>query len=223
MSKTGKVLVIVYSKINMLHFLTLGIVLGLSAGFAPGPLMTLVISETLQHDIKSGVKVAIAPIITDLPIIILTLFVISKLTNFHTILGVISLVGGLFILYMAYKNFTVQVVNYDLQKIKPKSLLKGVLANTLSPNPYLFWLSVGAPIMTKALSLDIYAAMAFIISFYILLVGCKVALAIIIGKYKSFLSGHIYIYLMRFLGFLLAILALVLFNDGLELLGIINA
>jgi len=59
-------------------------VLGVSAGFAPGPLLTLVISETLQHDIKSGVKVALAPIITDLPIIIL-----SKLTNFHDILGII--------------------------------------------------------------------------------------------------------------------------------------
>ena len=37
----------------MTEFFTIGIVLGLSAGFAPGPLLTLVISETLQHDIKS--------------------------------------------------------------------------------------------------------------------------------------------------------------------------
>jgi hypothetical protein len=51
----------------MIHFLTIGIILGLSAGFAPGPLLTLVISETLQHNINSGVKVALAPIITDLP------------------------------------------------------------------------------------------------------------------------------------------------------------
>ena len=43
----------------MLHFLTIGTVLGLSAGFAPGPLLTLVIAETLQHDIKAGIKVAL--------------------------------------------------------------------------------------------------------------------------------------------------------------------
>ena len=84
----------------MIHYLTIGAVLGLSAGFAPGPLLTLVISETLQHGIKSGLKVAIAPIITDLPIIIVTLFLISKLSNFHEILGIISLIGGCFILYM---------------------------------------------------------------------------------------------------------------------------
>ena len=50
-------------KTKMINFLTIGTILGLSAGFAPGPLLALVISETLQHDIKSGVKVALAPII----------------------------------------------------------------------------------------------------------------------------------------------------------------
>jgi len=61
----------------MLNFLGIGLILGLSAGFAPGPLLTLVISETLQHDLKAGVKVALAPIITDLPIIIFTLFILD--------------------------------------------------------------------------------------------------------------------------------------------------
>lgn len=72
----------------------MGTVLGLSAGFAPGPLLTLVISETLQHGIKSGIKVALAPIITDLPIVLITLYVLSKLTHFHGILGGISIIGG---------------------------------------------------------------------------------------------------------------------------------
>ena len=80
----------------MVNFLTMGSILGLSAGFAPGPLLTLVISETLQHDIKAGVKVALAPMITDLPIIMLTLFILVKLSGFHKVLGIISCMGGLF-------------------------------------------------------------------------------------------------------------------------------
>ena len=89
----------------MIHFLAIGTMLGLSAGFAPGPLLTLVISETLQHDIKSGVKVALAPIITDLPIIIFTLLILAKLTNFHNILGIISLIGGFLFYLWAAKVF----------------------------------------------------------------------------------------------------------------------
>ncbi len=205
----------------MTHFLTIGTVLGLSAGFAPGPLLTLVISETLQHDIKSGAKVALAPIITDFPIIILTLFILSKLSNFHTILGGISLVGGLFILFMGYQSIRTKGVEVNFKEIKIKSFTKGVLANALSPHPYLFWFSVGAPIMTKAISQNINVAVAFIISFYVFLVGSKILLAILIGKSKFLLSSNAYIFTMRFLGLALCVLAIVLLHDGLNLLKII--
>ena len=78
----------------MVNFLAMGSILGLSAGFAPGPLLTLVISETLQHDIRAGVKVALAPIVTDLPIIMLTLFILVKLSGFHKVLGIILFRDG---------------------------------------------------------------------------------------------------------------------------------
>jgi len=207
----------------MMYFVTVGTVLGFSAGFAPGPLLTLVISETLQHDVKSGVKVALAPIITDLPIIIVTLFVLSKLSNFHNILGVISLAGGFVILTIGYESIRTKGIELSIREAKPKSLTKGVLANALNPHPYLFWFSVGAPIMTKAMSLNISALLAFIISFYSFLVGSKILLAIVTGKSKSFLSGKVYIYTMRFLGLVLGVLAFALFHDGLKLLGIIKA
>ena len=205
----------------MINFLTIGTILGLSAGFAPGPLLTLVISETLQYDIKAGVKVALAPLVTDLPIIILTLFILAKLSNFHNILGVISLIGGCFILFMGYESICTKGVALNFQKTKPKSLTKGILVNFLSPQPYLFWFSVGAPTITKAMNQSIIAALAFISSFWALLVGSKILLAILVGKSKSFLVGNVYIYTMRFLGLVLCGLAFVLFRDGLKLLGII--
>ncbi|MCK5097577.1 MAG: LysE family transporter [Desulfobacteraceae bacterium] len=206
----------------MIHFLTIGIILGLSAGCAPGPLLTLVISETLQHDIKSGVKVALAPFITDLPIIILTLFVLSELSSFHNILGIISLTGGFVILFMGYKSIRFKGVELNLQKTRSQSLAKGILANALSPHPYLFWFSVGAPTMTKAMNQNIIAASAFMIGFYLFLVGSKILLAILVGKSKSFLSGNMYIFTMRFLGLALCVLAFVLFYDGLKLLEIVK-
>jgi threonine/homoserine/homoserine lactone efflux protein len=205
----------------MINFLVIGTILGLSAGFAPGPLLTLVISETLQHDIKSGVKVALAPIITDLPIIIFTLLILAKLTNFHNILGIISLIGGFFILFMGCESIRTKGIELNLQETKPKSLTKGILANALNPHPYLFWFSVGAPIMTKAMRQDIIAPLAFISCFYVFLVGSKILTALLVGRSKSFLRGNVYIYTMRFLGLVLCILAVALFRDGLKLLGII--
>jgi threonine/homoserine/homoserine lactone efflux protein len=205
----------------MVTFLTTGIILGLSAGFAPGPILALVISETLNHDKRAGIKVALAPIITDLPIIVLTLFILSKLSGFHTVLGIISILGGCFILYLGFANLRTKGMSVRLDNVKPKSLQKGIIVNLLSPHPYLFWVSVGGPLTVKAMQHSIIAAAAFITSFYVLLVGSKIGLAILVGNYKSFLQGRIYINTMRTLGFVLVILAIFLFRDGLKLFGLL--
>ena len=206
----------------MIYYFTIGIIFGLSAGFAPGPLLTLVISETLEHDIKSGVKVSLAPIITDLPIVVLTLSVFAQLSNFHSILGVVSLLGGCFVLYMGYESMRSKGCEFNHQKPKPNSFTKGIFANALSPHPYLFWLTVGAPTVTKALSVNIISPLVFIGVFYTFLVGSKILLAILVGKSKTLLSGIAYIYTMRFLGLALCVLAFVLFTDGFKLLGILE-
>jgi threonine/homoserine/homoserine lactone efflux protein len=204
----------------VITFLTTGTILGLSAGLAPGPLMALVVSETIQHNIQAGVKVALAPILTDLPIIILTLYILAKLSRFHHVLGVISIIGACFILYLGIKNITVRGVQIDSKEGTPKSLQKGFFVNVLSPHPYLFWFSVGGPTTIKAMDQSLAAAISFVLSFYVLLVGSKIVLALLVGKSRSFLLGNKYIFAMRLLGFMLIILAGLLLQDGLHLLGI---
>lgn len=158
----------------MIAFLTTGTILGLSAGIAPGPLLALVISETLRHDMKAGVKVALAPIISDLPIVALTLYILAKLSAFNIILGTISFLGGFVLLYMGYESLATKGVNLSFQNLKPQSLKKGIIVNVLNPHPYLFWISIGAPTTIKTWDQSIFAAMAFIGSFYILLHCCPV-------------------------------------------------
>jgi threonine/homoserine/homoserine lactone efflux protein len=205
----------------MVNFLTMGSILGLSAGFAPGPLLTLVISETLRHDIRAGVKVALAPMITDLPIIMLTLFILVKLSGFHNVLGIISCMGGFFVLYLGWQSMVTKGVELNLQETRSKSLAKGIIVNTLNPHPYLFWFSVGGPTVTKAMNQGLFAPLAFIGSFYVLLVGSKILIALLVGKSRSFLTGKGYIYTMRLLGVALCALAIFLFRDGFKLLGFI--
>ena len=205
----------------MIHYLTIGTILGLSAGLAPGPLLALVVSETILHDIRAGIKVALAPLVTDLPIIVLTVFILSRLSGFHGILGVISLAGGLLVLVMGIQGIRARGLEFDIQKARPRSLTKGILVNILSPHPYLFWLSVGAPTMTRANDQHIFAAAAFVISFYSLLIGSKIALAVLVGRSKTILKGSVYVYTMRFLGLALCALAVFLFKDEVNLLGIL--
>ena len=54
----------------MLEAFGTGMLFGLSAGLAPGPLLALGIAQTLRFGAGQGVRVALAPLITDLPIIV---------------------------------------------------------------------------------------------------------------------------------------------------------
>jgi len=49
----------------VIGFLSAGTALGLYAGFSPGPLIALVISQAIKHGPKGGVKVAIAPLLSN--------------------------------------------------------------------------------------------------------------------------------------------------------------
>lgn len=202
-----------------MEFFAMGAALGLAAGFAPGPLLTLVISETLQHGVRSGLKIAMAPFITDFPIILLAFLSMAKLVNLHRVPGFFSLAGGFFLVFMGYETIRPKLPKRDNHARTPRSLIKGILANALNPHPYLFWFSVGAPTMVKAMKKSSMAPLAFILGFYTLLVGSKVLLAVSVGKSKSFLEGNIYLYTMRMLGLALFALALMLFRDGMNLLG----
>ena len=203
----------------MIYFLVTGAVLGISAGLAPGPLLALMVTETLKHGIRTGVRVALVPVCTDLPIIFLTLFVLEGLATFHPVLACISFIGGGFILFMGYEALCTRGIEITPYDYRPDSFRRGIIINVVNPHPYLFWFSVGSPMINKAMEQDVTTAMVFVGSFYLMLVGSKITLAILVGRSRSFLTDNVYICTMRTMGILLFILALLLFQDGLELLG----
>jgi threonine/homoserine/homoserine lactone efflux protein len=202
----------------MIVSLAKGTLLGLSAGFAPGPLFALVLSETVRHGTGAGVRVALAPLITDLPIIAVSILLLSRVSHLNSLLGVLTIVGGLFILYLGWENFSVAGTPVQPDTAPARSLWKGVAVNALSPHPYLFWLSVGAPITLAAFERRPLSAALFLGSFYFFLVGSKVLLALITGRSRTFLGGTAYRWTMRVLGLLLCLLALLLLRDGVSLL-----
>lgn len=205
----------------MFPFLTSGILFGLVAGISPGPVLTLVISETLRHDRKAGIRVAIVPIITDMPIVLLSVFILARLSSYNLFLGTLSILGALFIGYLAYESITVKGVELNPGEAKVRSLRKGIIANSLNPYPYLFWISVGAPTTLRAYSVNLLSAVLFVLGFYICLVGSKITVAVIVDKSKTFLTSNIYIYIIRILGLVLLIFAIMFVKEGLTLLNVV--
>lgn len=204
---------------GILEFLGIGVVLGLSAGLSPGPLLALVVSQTLAHGVREGVKVAFVPLVTDLPIILIAILALSRFSGSRPILGLISVAGGFYLLRLGYLNFRARPRAEGLLCDDPQSLRKGITVNLLSPNPYLFWLTVGVPTMLGGWRERPAAAVAFTGSFYACLVGAQVAVVATAARAGRWMGGRSYRYLMRGLGALLAFFGVLLLREGLKLFG----
>jgi len=204
----------------MWEYASYGVVLGLSAGLSPGPLLAIVITQTLQHGVGEGVKVAMAPVLTDLPIIGAALFLFSTFPGPEQVLGYISFVGAGFVFYLGVGSIRQKPIEKELTGVVPRSYLRGVLVNALSPHPYLFWFAVGVPTMIKASQDSSIASATFVICFFALIIGAKMAVALAVGRSSAFLSGSAYVWVMRVLGLCLMGFAALLLEDGLVYTGL---
>jgi threonine/homoserine/homoserine lactone efflux protein len=206
----------------MMTALATGAFLGLSCGLAPGPLLALVLAQTLRHGHREGCKIALTPLLTDAPIIFVALVLAAKLAELRSLLGIVSIAGGAFVLYLAWDSFRPVPLGAEAPAEPPRSWFKGILTNLLSPHPWLFWLTVGAAILAKAIAQSWLVAVAFLFGFYLLLVGSKVLVAIMAGRSRDLLAGRPYRVVMRVLALLLGIFAILLFREGLKLLALVR-
>ena len=205
----------------MVASLASGALLGLSCGLAPGPLLALVLTQTLRHGAREGCKIALSPLVTDAPIIVAALLLATKLAELRPLLGIVSIAGGAFVLYLAWDNFSPANLDTEALPEQSRSWAIGILTNLLNPHPWLFWLTAGAAILTKAITKSWFAAGAFLCGFYLLLVGSKVMLALLAARSRNLLEGRPYRIVMRVLSVLLGLLGILLFREGGKYLALI--
>jgi threonine/homoserine/homoserine lactone efflux protein len=203
---------------NLWQFISAGVLLGLTSGLSPGPLLTLVLTQTIRHNRAEGIKVALSPLITDFPIILITVLILGRLAQFDIFLAIISFIGAIFLAYLGVESLRTKKLNFDVKESKSGSLKKGIIANLLNPSPYLFWATVGTPLMFKAYKTDLLTSILFMISFYVFLIGSKIVVAFLVDRSKQFINQRIYLVLMKSLGVALLIFSLILLYDGIKYL-----
>ena len=207
--------------IESIPYLTSGIIFGLVAGILPGPLLTLVITETLRHSKKEGIVVASVPVMTDMPIVLVSLLILQRLSGSNIVLGIISILGAMFVCYLAYESISVKGIELGSEQAKAQSLRKGMITNFLNPHPYVFWMTVGAPMTLKAYRVNLLSAVLYVVGLYTFLVGSKITIALLTDRSKKLLESKTYIYIIRALGVVLLVFSLIFLKDGLEFFGLI--
>ncbi len=207
---------------NIWMVFTAGLLLGAPSGFAPGPMLLLIISETLRHGKHAGAKVACIPLLTDVPIVLTSGLLFTQIKDMNMLLGGISLIGSIFLLYLGIKS--IRATNSEFRNVTPRPLLikEIIIANMANPNPYLFWFTVGGPLMIKSFQQNLGSGVSFLLSFYLGLIGVKLILAIATGESRDFLKGRLYLRIMQFLSLMLIIFAGYLLMEGIVYWGLLQ-
>lgn len=152
----------------MLAYLIQGIGYGFAAAVQPGPFQTYLISQTLSKGWRLTLPAALAPLISDGPIIVLALVVLSQVPLWFQ--RFLYIAGGLFILYLAYSAF-VAWRNYDKSGVVTdssgrQSVVKAAMMVALSPGPYIYWSLVTGPILLTGWREAPANGLGFLVSFY---------------------------------------------------------
>ncbi len=199
-----------------LSALAAGIALGAGAGMIPGPLTTLVLTTTLARGFGAGLRVAVAPLITDAIVIAGSVLFLSAVPAWT--LQVIAAVGGLYVIYLGVEAIgAARQATLTMGASTPPraDLSRGIMVNLLSPHPWVFWLGVGGPLLIGYGGQSVAIAAIFLFGFYLLLVGSKIALAALAAGGRRLLDDTWYRRLLVGSGVLLLIMGLLLFREAL--------
>lgn len=156
----------------MLTYLIFGITYAFAAAVQPGPFQTYIISQTLKKGWRSTLPSAFAPVLSDGPIILIVLLLLSTVPdNFAYILRIC---GGLFLLYLGINAF-ISWRKFDTDKSisndsSQQTLFNAVLVNFLNPAPYLGWSLIMGPLFLEGWRIAPINGISLIVGFYLTMI-----------------------------------------------------
>ena len=163
-------------------YLLQGLGFGLAAASQPGPFQTYLISQTLTRGWRRTLPAALAPLLSDGPIIALCLLVLSVVPPWME--RALYAVGGAFILYLAYGAFQAwrrYAPTPQADSGARQSMAQAAMMNMLSPGPYIFWSLVTGPILVAGWREAPAVGLSFLAGFYLMLVGGLAGIILVFG------------------------------------------
>jgi threonine/homoserine/homoserine lactone efflux protein len=171
----------------MWTYLATGIAFGFAAAVTPGPLSIYFISQAIRHGWRRALPAAFAPLISDGPIAVLALAVLSQAPPI--LVNYLRLMGGAFLLYLAFEAWQSWRAFDSESKIlvepDPNRLLKAAMINWLNPNPYLGWSIFLGPAVIGGWRLSPSRGIALLLGFYVTIVIAAIGIIVLFAAART--------------------------------------
>jgi threonine/homoserine/homoserine lactone efflux protein len=173
------------------YYLILGMTYAFAAAIQPGPFQSYLISQTLTNGWRRTLPAAFAPLISDGPIIVVVVFLLSRVPVW--LITILQCVGGIFLLFLAFnawkawKNYIAEATFHNSSS--RQSVLQAALVNFLNPGPYLGWSLVMGPLLLKGWRETPVNGAALLAGFYISMIISSMGIIILFAFARKF--GHL--------------------------------
>jgi len=197
----------------MITSLISGFALGFGAAIPLGPINILIMTNAL-NSYKKAVAIGFGAMSADIIYFFIALYGGLTLAQNITISNTLTILGSIFLLYIAYQIFKSR--NNPIKKVKTntkvkdllKNYLKGVSLTLLNPYTIAFWLSISSVITVKHLNPQ------FTVLGIIGAIVCWITLMpLIVYKTKHLISQKVNFYFSLFSALIMAFFAISMLLD----------
>ncbi len=189
--------------------------LGLIGGFIPGPILISAMTESLKK-IANGLKVVLWALISESIIALLILLVLFSLNLPVVLFYAISIVGGIYLLYLSWQVAKIKEVNekdatvFNFYKIFILTLLNGSF--------WIFWITICVPLALELKKMVFAGHLLFLLLFELGWLTATVLVVLIFSRFKLIFHNQ------KAISILYRLLALILVYFSLKMIinGILN-
>jgi len=171
----------------MRSYFILGATYAFAAAVQPGQFQTYLISQAIANGWRRTLPTALAPILSDVPVVCLVLLVLTQVPAL--LVHLLQVAGGGFLLYLAFGAF--RTFRNREQPLAPagkpvhQTILRAALVNLLNPNPYLGWTLIMGPLLLQGWRETPANGIALILSFYGTMVLASAAIIVLFALVRS--------------------------------------
>jgi threonine/homoserine/homoserine lactone efflux protein len=157
----------------MLSYVILGAAYAFAAAVQPGPFQAYLIASTLTRGLRRTLPAVLAPLLSDVPIIVLVLLVLTQVPP--SVVNALRLGGGVFLLYLAARAFSAfrhyQAPEAAGSSPAVRTVIEAAFVNLLNPNPYISWSLILGPLLLQAWKAAPANGIALLAAFYATMVA----------------------------------------------------
>lgn len=170
--------------------------IALSGAIVPGPVLSVTISESAKGNFWAGPMIVLGHGLLEIALIVLLVTGFADFINNTKLLGVISTLGGIYLLWLAFLMLN------DVRHVKIKingerhmwggPVFAGIVTSLANPYWIIWWATIGLGYVIVSMRFGLIGITVFFLGHILADLSWYSMVSFIVSRGKNFISGRIY-------------------------------